>query len=533
MLNCENKEFYPTPTSLLEEITAGCKWTEIKTVLEPSAGKGDIVQFLQEKAKKNYMNEYDIDCIENDAELRATLNGKGMRVIHDDFLTYHGYKKYDLIVMNPPFSNGEEHLLKALEVQKNGGYIICILNAETIRNPYSVKRKVLEKKLQELHAEITYRHEAFTDAERKTDVEVAIIKVQIPAEKTDSYYFTELKTAKMIERAKMQNSTELANADYIEAIIMQYEIETEACIALIKEYASMQPYILEDIKQTAYSHPIIELKIGNKCIADNSINDVLKLIRRKYWNALFNDSRFIANMTTKQLEEYRSKINDLENYDFSYYNIKTLQEKITRHLIKSIEDTIIQLFDKFSYEHSWLPEAGKNIHYYDGWATNKAHIINKKVIIPVYGVFSDIWKKFDYTYSIYEKLSDIEKVFNYLAGENNNNELYKILRNAEDCQQSKNIECRYFSVTFYKKGTCHITFKDEELLKKFNIYGSQKKGWLPPCYGKKKYQEMTPDERKVVDSFEGEHSYRKVMENPDNYLIHTSSLIPMLTDMSA
>ena len=35
--------------------------------------------------------------------------------------------------MNPPFSNGDKHLLKALKMQEKGGAIICLLNAETIR----------------------------------------------------------------------------------------------------------------------------------------------------------------------------------------------------------------------------------------------------------------------------------------------------------------------------------------------------------------------------------------------------------------
>ena len=39
--------------------------------------------------------------------------------------------------MNPPFSEGDKHLLKAINIMKNGGQIVCILNAETIKNPYS------------------------------------------------------------------------------------------------------------------------------------------------------------------------------------------------------------------------------------------------------------------------------------------------------------------------------------------------------------------------------------------------------------
>ena len=56
----------------------------------------------------------DIDCVEIEPELRAILKAKGFRVVHDDFLTLHTYKHYGLILMNPLFSVGVRHLLKAI-----------------------------------------------------------------------------------------------------------------------------------------------------------------------------------------------------------------------------------------------------------------------------------------------------------------------------------------------------------------------------------------------------------------------------------
>ena len=83
---------------------------------------------------------------------------------------------------------------------------------------------------------------------------------------------------------------------------------------------------------------------------------------------------------------------------------------------------------------------------------------------------------------------------------------------------------KYFSITFYKKGTCHITFTNEELLKKFNIFGAQYKGWLPPSYGKKAYKDMTTEEKAVVNDFEGETEYNKVMNNTKYYLFDGNNL---------
>ena len=38
-------EFYPTPVTLLDKVLDGVDYRYIGTVLEPSAGKGDIVKY--------------------------------------------------------------------------------------------------------------------------------------------------------------------------------------------------------------------------------------------------------------------------------------------------------------------------------------------------------------------------------------------------------------------------------------------------------------------------------------------------------
>lgn len=72
-----------------------------------------------------------------------------------------------------------------------------------------------------------------------------------------------------------------------------------------------------------------------------------------------------------------------------------------------------------------------------------------------------------------------------------------------------------------------IHFNNEELLHRLNIFGSQSKNWLPPSYGKKTYNEMDEEERQVIDSFEGEVSYKKVMNNSQNYILETNKLLAL------
>ena len=111
---------------------------------------------------------------------------------------YFMASSWNTILMNPPFSNGDEHLLKAISLaEKTGSTIVCLLNAETIRNPFSNKRKALLQKLKEYHAEYEYVQNAFasgTSAERHADVEVVIISLSVPSPfKETSRIWEELK----------------------------------------------------------------------------------------------------------------------------------------------------------------------------------------------------------------------------------------------------------------------------------------------------------------------------------------------------
>lgn len=537
----DNKDFYPTTQKLIDKMLDGLDWKMIHTILEPSAGKGDIIEAL--KKKEEYNNRWsttirlDIDCIENDQNLRHILKDKDFRVVHDDFLTYDTMKEYDLIIMNPPFSNGCRHLLKAIELQqRNGGAVICLLNAETLKNECSNERIMLNRMLKEYHADIKYIQDAFVDAERKTNVEVALIKIKLPDVHRESVILNGLKKAKKQEEyAYQQEDTQLAENDFFKAIVSQYKMEVEAGVKLIREFDAMAPHILRNFEKDNSTGEAIQtggcvlsLNIGQH---GASVNEYVREIRGKYWSALFRNPKFIGQLTNNLQREYYSKIGELRDYEFSLQNIYELKMDMSRKVVKGIEDTIMDLFEELSNKYSYYDECTKNIHYFNGWRTNKAWIINKKVIIPLRG-----WRDIGYSWGgfrpsnrdVVNKLQDIEKCLNYLdGGLTEAVDLEESLKFAEAFEETKDIVLKYFNVTFYKKGTCHITFTNEELLKKFNIFGSQHRGWLPPSYGKKKYSEMNGEEKAVINEFEGESSYNKVLCNTGYYMADSNTFLAL------
>lgn len=535
----DNKDFYPTPQNIIDKMLCDIDFSMIRSILEPSAGKGDIVEALNKKAEThnkywgNKKFQFDIDCIEIDQNLLHILKGKNFRVVYNDFLKYDTMKEYDLIVMNPPFSNGCKHLLKALEMQKrNGGAVVCLLNAETLKNPCINERMDLQQKLTEYNAKIEFIQDAFLDAERKTAVEIALVKVQLPEVQRESFIFNELRRAQEKREYTEAEQTQLVDSDFFKAIVNQYQLEVEAGIKLIKEYFAMQPFILSQFGKDEKTGEtiqkggcIISMKVNKDGL---SVNGYIKEVRRKYWSALFENKKFIGQLTNNLQRDFYNKVEDLSNYDFSLYNIYQLKIDMQKKVVKGIEDTIIELFDELSHKYSYWDETSKNIHYYNGWKTNQSWIINKKVVIPLNG-YHDLgysWGGFRPTdYKVIGKLQDIEKCFNYLdGGLTEAVDLEESLKFAEEYGETKDIQLKYFTVTFYKKGTCHITFNNDELLKKFNIFGSQHKGWLPPSYGKKAYKDMTVEEKVVVNEFEGEKEYNKVISNKEYYLFDGNNL---------
>ena len=132
---------------------------------------------------------------------------------------------------------------KAIELQERGGAIVCLLNAETLRNPYTAARQLLAKKLQQYEAQIEFVDDAFRDAERKARVDVAIVRVHIPTVKDESDIWERMKKAEA-ERAMPDPELEaLVSGDYIEQAIQLYNTEVTATLELVRQYKALTPYI--------------------------------------------------------------------------------------------------------------------------------------------------------------------------------------------------------------------------------------------------------------------------------------------------
>lgn len=158
-------------------------------------------------------------CVESDPNLISVLEGKKLQVVHDDFLTYPPEFKFDGIVMNPPFSNGDEHLLKALSIA-DGTRIVCLLNSETLANKHTKTRRMLGDKLEALGATFEELGDCFKDSERKTGVSVVMVTVDVPASERPEVDFG--MSAEYVGTSEAFSHRELEHGNKAKAIVAQY-----------------------------------------------------------------------------------------------------------------------------------------------------------------------------------------------------------------------------------------------------------------------------------------------------------------------
>lgn len=522
-----NATFYPTPPSLakkmIDKIDLKGKNAYDLAVLEPSAGAGDLIAALNNDRYDGFRGNgtfRNIFAIEKDPDLRAMLRGQHINVIDSDFLAYSGPDKFDLIIANPPFNEGDKHLLKAIDILYRG-QIIFLLNAETVRNPHTNTRKDLKRKLNEMDAEIEFIKDGFMDAERKTEVEVALISIKVDR-KIEEDLFAGVEDAAPGDKEEIKEKYEVSNGKKVQELVAEYNqvvrTGTDVIVGYYKGYRKVGKYIGLNEEADKYHFDKSDLTTEMQ----SKLNNLLAAIRKDFWRRCFELPEVHKRMTREREEEFEETLRARTCMDFTENNIRQLVLNIINGYESSLMGAVLKLFDKFSRKHSYYSDnkEEKNIHYFNGWKTNDAFKVGKKVIIPVSGGYrnspfvNDYSGKWDMCSSASSELYDIDIVMNYFDGMNKYQSIPKAINVAFTMGQSRKILSTYFEITVYKKGTIHLVFNDEGILRRFNLAACKGKGWLPCDYGAKPYGKLSIEERNVAESFEGKKSYNEHIGQP-------------------
>lgn len=115
-------QYYATPADLAERVVAAAQIESSHTVLEPSAGMGALARLLPKTT--TLVEVAQLHC--------EILRAKGFTsVLCTDFLRWSPGRRFDRIVMNPPFAGGqwERHIEHAASLLAEGGRIVAVLPA--------------------------------------------------------------------------------------------------------------------------------------------------------------------------------------------------------------------------------------------------------------------------------------------------------------------------------------------------------------------------------------------------------------------
>jgi hypothetical protein len=123
--------FFPTPRHLVDQMLDLADIQPGHTVLEPSAGKGDILDAIRERHP-----DAQTFGIEPHSALADIVRTKGHDVQMRDFMDVPvtnrgaGESRPDRIVMNPPFEDGQDmtHVQHAYNLLKPGGKMVAIMS---------------------------------------------------------------------------------------------------------------------------------------------------------------------------------------------------------------------------------------------------------------------------------------------------------------------------------------------------------------------------------------------------------------------
>ncbi len=498
-----NPDFYPTPKEVIERMMMGENAIG-KVILEPSAGKGDIVDWLKDNGAA------EVIACENDENCRKLLSGK-CRLIADDFLTVTSdmVSHVDMIVMNPPFSNGAEHILHAFEIAPAGCTVIALCNNSNFSR-YDKTHCLLQENV-ELYGYKESLGDVFKSAERRTDVDVALVKLfkeGAGEDEWDGYMFD-------------QGDSDALNANEAEGLV-QYNVIRElvnryiSAVKMFDEVMEVTTRINDTAKASdgEYDNPPIRfLAVRDSDDRSTTItrSEYKKQLKKYYWRIIFKKMKMDKYETQSLRDQMNRFVEKQENVPFTMANVYKVLDMIVQTHGQRMHKALVEAFEhicSFSAENSTAGEK---------WKTNANYMVNRKFIIPSMCDGYDWYTKKPHDnvrisgHSV-EKMEDVCKALCFLTGRDYN-DIPQISDLCPAYGKGSRVWGEWFYWGFfrcrgYKKGTMHFEFLDEDVWLKFNTEVAKTKGWNLP----KKGEGWQQSHSKLIPRIENGGLYRCISD---------------------
>ena len=454
-----NPEFYPTPAEVIEIMLQG-EEIENKTILEPSAGKGDIVDYLNEYAAKSVLT-----CEINE-DLQTILKTKST-FLNADFLTVKSEQisHIDFIVMNPPFSNADKHILHAYEIAPRGCKIIALCNAETILNTHTSNRKQLKSIIDDNGGTFENLGDCFNDAERSTGVHIGLIKVQKPGES----YNTEFEGFFLDDEPEEVQGNGILKHDNIKELVNRYV----AAVKLFDEQIAAG-IKMKNLVSSFYSGDLCFQVTQDKAVKTRA--EFKKDLQKSGWGHIFSLMNMQKHATRGLREDINKFVEQQKDIPFTMRNIYRMLEIVIGTTEQRMDKAILEVFDRVTHHHH------HNRHNIKGWKTNSHFLVGKKFILPnminpakEYGYTSETYNSLRSSYD--GTIPDFEKALCYITGAPFD-EIKTVNSSISRNTYGDWKESHFFKYKGYKNGNMHFEFKNDKVWELFNQRVAKIKGYV-------------------------------------------------------
>lgn len=473
-----NKDFYPTPYEVIDMMLSGIDVTGLR-ILEPSAGSGNIIDWLKAR------DAQEVIACELSDDLAKVAMQKADRFLRRDFLEARSdeISHIDMIVMNPPFSADEKHILHAYEVAPDGCMIISLCNSSVVERA-STKARIEIQKLIKEHGRKESFGDCFRGAERSTGVEVSCVWLFKP--KSGNQEFADFFS---LDEEVEQTQEGLQRYNYVRDMVSRY-------VDAVSKYddAIAKAEEINTITATIYKYGIKFGAYRNGEYSDKNITreEFKKELQKECWKKIFNDMKMDKYLTKGARGVINKFVETQQHIPFTMKNVYQMAQMVVGTHSSRMDGVLCEAFDMicgFSYKD--------NCTGGEGWKTNSDYMINKKFIVPYvvsvgYSGYP-VTREGAYSRSRADDIQDIVRALCYITHVDYDSlpSLHDFLRDTSltggkseygkkdrtPAEWGTWHDWAFFRIKCFKKGTMHFEFLDESVWIEFNKRIAEIRGW--------------------------------------------------------
>lgn len=423
-------QFYPTPDNVVEKMMSVFDiekdFSRGDSIIDPSCGDGGLlkkaVKYITEKRYESYKgqikNVYWCDFepdlrlygIEVDDTLAAAARENGITIVGKDFLGFKSPAVYDYVLMNPPFASGAKHLLRAWNVFPSAKKIVCLLNTETVNNPFTPERRELLE-LIEHYGNVEVLGQVFKDSENPTDVSVSMVVLTPIRNGSEWFSFQPDDILMDDDDDEFENAVanmELEPADAFTALEQRYNVAVNAMRQLVQAAVTAKHYIAPVMQNGWSVNDVLKTVLSSP--DKGGYNAALEVLTSAAWDFVFSKtkiSKYASQGVQRELASLQSQAGKMA---FTRVNMEDLFSFLFLNREQIYKQTILEAFDLITKYHH------ENRLDYEGWKTNSVYKVQRRFIMPymIDDYLSDGYARL--RYEARQIITDIEKALCFVSG---------------------------------------------------------------------------------------------------------------------